>query len=315
MSAQRIVVQVPASSANLGPGFDTLGLALPLYTWIEMMPAEQLEIELHGDEVKQVAKSTRNLIYRATQKVFEKALLDIPNIKLSIYSDIPLSRGLGSSAAAIIGGMVAANAFIGEPFSNTEILTLATEMEGHPDNVGAALYGGLFVAVYDGIQVHHINIAPPNDLDVVLAIPNYSLSTTEARSVLPQMVTFQDAVYNVNHASLLVAAFASGRLEMIPTAMRDRLHQPYRADLVPGMRQILLEAQQHGALSVALSGAGPTIITFLDRKENRKQELTSYLRSALHAEGIDARILDLQPTSTGAVVYHNDSIPFPGRTV
>lgn len=313
MEKLRIVVQVPASTANLGPGFDTLGMALPLYTWVEMTPAEQFEIVLYGDEIKHVAKSKKNLVYQAALKVFARAGVQEPTIKLSIYSDIPLSRGLGSSAAAIIGGMVAANAFIGEPFSKQEILNLATELEGHPDNVGAALYGGIIVAISEGAHVHHIPITPPEGLDVVLAIPNYRLSTAEARSVLPQSVALQDAVFNVSHASLLVATLASGKIDMIAAAMHDRLHQPYRAGLIAGLHHILREAQQHGALGVALSGAGPTILAFSDRRAEHKQELIAFLQATLHDEGVEARILDLQPTRTGAIVYRNDAIPFLER--
>ncbi len=311
MSAQEsIIVKVPATTANLGPGFDTLGMALRIYTWIELHYAEKTEIKLIGSELQGISYGSDNLVYQAVQAVFDKVGVQVPELYLSIYSEIPLARGLGSSAAAIIGGMAAANALLDNPLSDDQIFALATSMEGHPDNVGAALFGGIVVAHWDGKEVHSIKIHPPEDLEVLLTIPEYRLSTTASRQVLPSTVSLEDAVFNLSHVALLVAAFASGQLDKINIAMKDRLHQPYRAELVPGMTEILQEATGYGALGVALSGAGPTLIAFVDRKQENKKELESYLHNTLKKKGMSSSFHRLQPASEGVTIYRSHPLSF-----
>lgn len=307
MRGERVIVRVPATSANLGPGFDTLGMALCRYLWVEMQFAEKLQIEVYGENARYVARDHTNLIYRAAQRVLAKAgSLDL-QLQLAIYSEIPLSRGLGSSAAAIIAGMVAANALIGKSFSQEELFTLATELEGHPDNVGAALYGGIVVSMWDGFKCDHIKLTPPSNLSILLTVPNYTLSTKRARNALPRTVPIEDAVFNISHVALLVAAFASGDLTKITLAMQDRLHQPHRAKLVPGMKSILEEATQYGALGVALSGAGPSLIAFVDHSLVAGSPLVDYLRNTLLAEGITADLYWLEADPQGATLV--DSFP------
>jgi homoserine kinase len=300
MSATKVCVKVPASTANLGPGFDVFGLALDLYAWIEMGPAEVTQIELLGSQLTGIPTDKSNLIYKVAQMVFERAGVHLPELQIAMYSDIPLTRGLGSSASAIVGALVAANAMIGEPLAREELFQLASTLEGHPDNVGASLFGGLVIAYWDGNRAIHTCLRLPQEIEVLVAIPHFMLETEKARDVLPQQLSRREAVYNIAHASLLVAALANGELPLIRHAMRDCLHQPYRASLIPGMEKVLAEATEHGALGVALSGAGPTLLALVDRRLERKRELEHFLMSALNEEGVTAELLWLNPALEGA---------------
>lgn len=304
MPDKSIFVRVPASTANLGPGFDTLGMALELYAWIEMKPSDTTKIHLHGSQLKGIPTDKSNLIYQMAELIFRKARQPIPELEISMYSDIPLTRGLGSSASAIVGAMAAANQLLEKPFSQTELLQLSTEVEDHPDNVGASLYGGIVVASWYEGQVRLLQIEPDSRLEVLVAIPEFLLETKRAREVLPERITIKDAVFNVGHASLLVGALLSGQLEMIRFAMRDRLHQPYRASLIPGMSTILEQAADHGALGAALSGAGPTLLAFVDREQSeaKKRGFEQFLTKTLSKEGIKSQLLWLEPDRKGVQV-------------
>lgn len=301
MTDRRILTKVPASTANLGPGFDTLGMALSLYAWIEMSASSdgKTVIELHGEHLNGIPTDKSNLIYKVAQLVFKEAGVTLPELSISMYSDIPLTRGLGSSAYAIVCALVSANALVGSPLTDDRLFQMATELEGHPDNVGASLFGGIVVSAWDGKQAAKVRIEPHPNLEVLVAIPAFQLSTEKARHALPSQITMKDAVFNLGSSSLLVAALASGQLEMIPFAMRDRLHQPYRAALIPGMTEILDKATVHGALGAALSGAGPTLLTLVDATSTRKAELESFLISTLRKEGIEAQTMWLKPCSSG----------------
>jgi homoserine kinase len=302
MSQTKVCVKVPASTANLGPGFDCLGLALDLYAWIEMDFASETVIKLHGDQMRGIPADKSNLIYKVAQMVFAEAGVAHPELEIAMYSEIPLTRGLGSSASAIIGGMAAANALIGNVLSQDKIFQMATKLEKHPDNVGASLFGGLVVAFWDENRAEYIQVAPHERLEVLVAIPEFQLSTEKARHALPKEVVLKDAVFNLSHSSLLVAALCSGQLEMIRHAMKDVLHQPYRAAMIPGMAAILQEATHHGALGVALSGAGPTLLALVDKQSSRKAELERFMLDTLDKESIQAQLLWLQPEARGVQV-------------
>lgn len=306
MSLQKVRVQVPASTANLGPGFDTLGMALNLYAWIEMGFSDQTKIHLLGEQLKGIPDTKSNLIYKVAQMVFDAAGESHPELEISMYSDIPLTRGLGSSASAIVGGMVAANALIQSPLSLNTIFQLATRLENHPDNVGASLFGGLVVSMWDGLQAQHLRIALDAKIEVLVVIPDFQLSTEVARNALPSHVSMKEAVFNVGHSSLLVAALAQGDLVMIKHAMKDRLHQPYRMKLVPGMEVILQGAVDHGALGCALSGAGPTLLALVDPTSQDKAGLESFFLDTLDKENIKAETLWLKPSLSGARVLTQD---------
>ncbi|GIP39214.1 homoserine kinase [Paenibacillus sp. J31TS4] len=303
---EKVRVRIPASTANLGPGFDSLGMALNLYAWIEMEEAETTRFHLYGDHMDGVPTDKTNLIYQVAQLVFNRAGVSVPELAISMYSDIPLTRGLGSSASAIVGALAAANALIGEPLSRQELFTMATELEKHPDNVGASLFGGIIASYWDGTRAEHLRIEPLPSLEVLVAIPAFQLATEKARHALPDEVPMKDAVFNVGHSSVLVAALCTGRYDVIRHAMQDALHQPYRAPLIPGMQAILAQAVDHGALGVALSGAGPTLLALVDAGSSRKRELEQFLLDTLGAEGIAATTLCLKPDLAGVCVLTED---------
>lgn len=300
--SKKVLVKVPASTANLGPGFDTLGMALELFAWVEMGIADRTRFDLIGPGLHGVPEDKSNLVYRVAQQVFAEAGVSHPELSIAMRSDIPLTRGLGSSASAIVAAMVAANALIGNPLSQDQLFQLATRLEKHPDNVGASLFGGIVVAFWDGSRAEYIRLQPDPRLQVLAVIPDFQLSTEKARDALPRQVSVSDAVFNVSHSSLLVAALSTGALPMLRHAMRDRLHQPYRAPLIPGMDKILSGAEEHGALGVALSGAGPTLLALVDRETPYKQKLEQYMLDTLQHENIRSAAIWLNPCSSGAEV-------------
>jgi homoserine kinase len=316
---RRVLAKVPASTANLGPGFDALGMALSLYSWIEMAEADdgKSRLELFGKELAGLPAGGDNLILRAARLVFDEAGVPMPALNISVYTDIPLARGLGSSAAAIIGGLAAANALIGAPLPETRLFEIATELEGHPDNVGACLFGGIVAASWDGERAEHIRLDPPPNLEVLVAIPAFRLPTERARHALPESYSRRDAVFNIGRSSLLVAALATGRLDLLGFAMQDKLHQPYRAALIPGMAKILAEAPEHGALGAALSGAGPTMLAFVDSESPRKAELERFLLGTFAAENITAETMWLKPAKAGPEITEFGAeagrVPLPER--
>ncbi|HEY0827728.1 MAG TPA: homoserine kinase [Bacilli bacterium] len=307
MSSPQVCVKIPASTANLGPGFDSLGLALNLYAWIEMKFSEETKINLIGEQMAGISNTKSNLVYKVAQQVFNEAGVHHPDLEIFMYSDIPLTRGLGSSASAIIGGMAAANALIGNALTQDKLFQMASRLENHPDNVGASLFGGLIAAFWDGNRAEYVRMEPDPRLEILVAVPDFHLSTEKARIALPRQVSMEDAVFNVGHSSLLVAALSTGNLTMIKHAMKDRLHQPYRASLIPGMSRILLEAEHHGALGVALSGAGPTLLALVDVESDRKAMLETFLIDTLLKENIKAHTLWLKPCSEGVqLLTHYD---------
>lgn len=274
--------------------------------------------------MKGLPKDKSNLIYKVAQLVFKEAGVRLPELSISMYSDIPLTRGLGSSASAIVGALVAANALIGSPLTDNKLFQMATALEGHPDNVGASLFGGIVVSAWDGERADYVRLDPHPKLKTLVAIPAFQLSTEKARHALPSQISMADAVFNVGRSSLLVAALASGELGIIRHAMKDRLHQPYRAALIPGMTTILERAVDHGALGVALSGAGPTLIAFVEDAASPMEDapndsgLEKFLLDTLKQEGIDAQTLWLSPCVSGPQITVEDiaavpAIPLPDR--
>lgn len=312
---QTVVVKIPASTANLGPGFDALGMALSLYAWLELSVADQTEVHLYGEGMDGIPKDENNLVYQVAQKVFQRAGIAPQPLKISMYSDIPLTRGLGSSASAIVGALVAANELIGQHFSNDELFHMATELEGHPDNVGASIFGGIVVSSWDGHSAPYVKLSPPHVLKTLVVVPNFQLSTEKARHALPEQYSKADVVFNIGKSSLLVAALASGQLELIKTAIQDRIHQPYRAALIPGMLDIIEQAPQYGALGAALSGAGPTLIAFVQECNPDAEKLEQFLLTSMKKEGIEATTMWLSPDIYGARVIFESTekgleIPF-----
>ncbi len=259
---QRVKVRVPASTANLGPGFDALGMALGLYNEIEVaLEGVGLRLEVEGEGAERLqALGDRNLVARSVSETLERLGTRAGGIRIRMLNRIPLSRGLGSSSAAALGGVAAAAALAGATLRPEEMLDLALPFEGHPDNITPALLGGLTVSTLVEGKIRCVRLPVPDSLQAIAVIPEFFLSTAKARKALPVMVPRQDAVFNVGRVALFLAAMQAGRLDLLREAAQDRLHQPYRAPLVPGMPEVLAEGERAGALACFLSGAGPTLL-------------------------------------------------------
>jgi len=258
----QLTVTVPATSANLGPGFDCLGLALALYNTLEVSPREEgLLVTVEGEGQGLIAGDLSNMMVQAMQRLFTHAGHSLPGLHLRQINRIPIGSGLGSSAAATLAGLLAANRLLHEPLSPEQLLDMAVAIEGHPDNMAPALYGGLILANREGEQLL-VERLPVADMRVIVVLPHFALPTAEARAVLPPHVPFADAVFNLGRVGLLVRSLGEGNYEQLATAMHDRLHQPYRLSLIPGMQTAFEAARAAGARGVALSGAGPGVIAF-----------------------------------------------------
>lgn len=289
---------MPATTANLGPGFDTLGMALALYNTVELETNhDRLEIDIIGEGSEGLPRDESNVVWQAACEMFRRAGVKPPRAKLRLNNRIPSARGLGSSAAARIGGILAANALMDGRFSIDEMLEAASQLEGHPDNVAAALLGGIVVCATVGGRVVWRKLPVPSGLLAVAAVPSFELSTSLACSVLPSEVRMRDAVANLSRSCLLVLALAEGRLEMLGELMEDRLHQPYREKLIPGLQEVFAEAKRSGALGVALSGAGPTVLALT---RDRSEAVGAAMREAFARSGVVCDIIELRPVEDGA---------------
>jgi homoserine kinase len=255
-----LTVRAPASSGNLGSGFDALSMALDLCNEFSVEPAERLTIENSGEGSEKLSSGPDHLVYRAIRRAFEATGAGAPPLRLSCENRIPLGRGLGSSSSAIVAGLLLGNRLQGDPLSNDDLLVLATEMEGHPDNVVSCLMGGIQVGVESDGRVLSCAVPIRLPLRAVLFVPDFAMNTSEARSVLPRQVPLRDAVFNLGRSALLVAALASGKPELLRAALEDRLHQPARVALFPAMPALFEAALRAGALAACLSGAGSTIL-------------------------------------------------------
>ncbi|WP_019010413.1 homoserine kinase [Deinococcus aquatilis] len=294
-------VRAPASSANLGPGFDSLGLSVPLYTTLRVTPQLITEVVPMGAGLEGTPHDESNYVYRAMLLAAKRAGQPLPHARIEIESDVPLARGLGSSAAALVAGIVAGNELLGTPLTPEVVLDVAAREEGHPDNVAPALFGGIVVATLDKLGTHYVRLDPPAHLAVTVLIPDFELSTSKARAVLPKEYSRADAVHALSHAALLAAALSVGRLDLLRHAMQDYIHQIWRAPLVPGLSDILEEAHKHGALGAALSGAGPTVLCFHDTREDTAR-LHTYLHTVMAKNGLTGTVLDLPIDAVGTVV-------------
>ena len=257
----KVSVKIPATSANLGPGFDTLGMALSFYDEYDAeVIASGLEIEVHGEGANDIPTDSSNLIYQTIQTVFKKVGKTVPPLKLTCHNKIPHGRGMGSSGAAVSGGvMLAAGLLNGEfEFSEAELLRFATDIEGHPDNVAPALFGGLTIAWVDDNGPHHKKLTVHRGVSPLVLVPPNQMSTKLARSLQPDSVPHTDAVFNVSRSALLVAALTQSP-ELMFAATEDRLHQNYRASAMPETSKLiqLLRDQGHAAV---VSGAGPSVL-------------------------------------------------------
>ncbi len=307
----KIFVKVPATSANLGPGFDALGLALDLWNETGFTPADKFSLHIEGEGAGKLAPNQKNLIVRSMQKVYDTAGKQMSPLCIHCINRIPLASGLGSSAAAIVTGLLGANTMLNNPLSNAEILTLGTEIEGHPDNVAPALMGGLVASTMNEGKVIARKIPVGADLmsvqgdhegsplHVIIVLPDFNFSTKQARSVLPKHVSMKGAVHNISRAVLVTEAFRNGDLDLLGQVMDDALHQPYRLPLIPGAREAMDAAKKAGASAAALSGAGPSLIAF-SAKQNAA--IGEAMKRTFESVGLSARVFELGISEEGAKV-------------
>ena len=301
MLNRTIRVRVPGTSANCGPGFDAIGVACTIYNDLELTlkGEEGLVIEIEGEGAANIPADERNIVLRAIRTILKRAHREdeVKGFHIRMTNHIPLSRGLGSSAAAIVAGLKAANALLGNRFSRRELLQMATNIEGHPDNVAPAIFGGFTISVVTRGRVECFSLMPRMPLKLVVAVPEFPLSTRLARSVLPEQVKMKDAVFNVSHAALLVAALTKGQPRFLRNAFADALHQPYREKLIPGMKDVFRAACRAGALGASLSGAGPCLIAYtLENEESVGQAMVE----AFQEHEIEAHALQLSLDAHGA---------------
>lgn len=258
-------VRVPASSANLGPGFDALGLALGIYLTCTFERAERLTIRVRGRDSDRIPTGENNLIWQTALRVAQDVGESLPPIALEIDNDIPIEKGLGSSAAALTAGVVIADQLLGLHWKPHRILDEAAQIEGHPDNVSACVLGSIVASAIDGGGVARaVRLELPASYGVAVVVPDYELPTSEARAVLPESYSRVDTIFNVQRSALLIAALATGTTSAFPAAFEDRLHQPYRFALVPGLEE-MVKLRAPGLLGCALSGAGPSILVFYEK--------------------------------------------------
>jgi homoserine kinase len=296
MSVNQVTVRIPASSANLGPGFDAIGLALALYNHVTFtrQPAG-LTITVEGEGADEIPCNQRNLVWQSAEKVWQLVGGRPDGLHIALRNDIPVGSGLGSSSAAIIGGLVAANALAGEPLSRDDLLNLAGQIEGHPDNIAPALLGGLVAAFMHGDQVVWRQL-PVAEMQVVVVKPDYPFLTEQARAALPPMVSRADAVFNIGRTPLVLEALKSADYPLLALAMHDRLHQPTRLPLMPGLQVAADRMRAAGAAAVALSGAGPSLIAF---SADSHAAIAAAAIAAIATTGHAARAWYLTPDRTG----------------
>jgi homoserine kinase len=297
----RVRVAVPATSANCGPGFDVLGIALTLHNEVELREAEGLHVEISGEGADRLPRDERHLVVRGARLAYETAGRPFRGLHVRQRNRIPPSRGLGSSASAWLGGLLGGNALLGEPLARETVMELAVAQEGHPDNLGAALHGGLAVTCWDADARVVLTLPVPDDLRFALLVPSEEASTAQARAALPVSYSRADAVFNVGRTALLLAAVARGRWEWLGAAMADRLHQPYRErTLFQWLPAVFAGARAAGALGVALSGAGPSVLAVT--RAGEADRVAGAMRDALSRAGRTGDGLVLAADPRGARV-------------
>ncbi|MDV4149677.1 homoserine kinase [Clostridium sp. AL.422] len=293
-----IRVRVPATSANIGPGFDTLGIAFNLYNEFEFSEEHEGK-KFYG--FKEEYSNEENMVYKAMMICFQKCNYIPSGLKISLVKeDIPISRGLGSSSTCIVAGLLGANYIMGNPLSIDELFKIGVNIEGHPDNIAPAFFGGMVVSVLEDEEVLYNKIEVKDGVKFISIIPAFELSTAISRKVLPKEVSFRDAVYNISRVSLMISAFANGKYDLLKYGCKDVIHEKYRSPLIKNYDLVYNKCISLGALSCFLSGAGPTIMVII--KDNEKEFVNS-IKNFLKCEDILWKVQELEIDNLGAIVY------------
>jgi homoserine kinase len=304
----KIHVKVPATTANLGPGFDALGLALDLWNEAEFVATNDKKISLSiaGEGADHLPTDANNAIVDAALQVYDLAGKPCPGLRVHCVNRVPLDSGLGSSSAAMLTGLLGANALLGEPFTREKILKLAIENEGHPDNVAPAMLGGLVASIIHESHVVSLRLTLTSQrtpIHITVVLPEFDFPTKQARAILPRQIDRKDAIYNISRAVIVTEAFRVGDLKMLGEAMTDKLHQPYRLPLIPGAQAAMDAMIRAGAAAVALSGAGPSLIAFSPHNDKAIGESS---KKVFEEAGLAARIFKLKISRKGAEVHRQE---------
>lgn len=287
-----VKIRVPGTTANLGPGFDTLGLALNIYNEFTF---QEIPEGFVIDGFEKGYNSKDNLVYKSMMETFKEINYQPRGISIEANIDIPISRGLGSSASCILGGVMGANEIAGGPLSKEDIFQIGSRIEGHPDNIAPALFGGLTISLMEDDNIIYNKLEVHEGLKFLALIPDFTLSTKEAREVLPSNIKFADGVSNVARVSLLLSALGRGRFDLLKYALKDRLHEPYRGKLIPDFFHIIKATEDIGSLGTYLSGAGPTIMCIIEEnKGDIVEKIDEYLDSLQSKWTLRELIIDLQ---------------------
>ncbi|MBR2404296.1 MAG: homoserine kinase [Clostridia bacterium] len=293
-------VRVPASTANLGPGFDCMGIALQLYNTADFETTDSaFEINITDESRAYIPTNENNLVYRAMDYLFSMAGKKLEGVKVTVGSDIPVTRGLGSSSAGIVLGLVGGNHLLGDMFSKEELLKAACTLEGHPDNVTPALLGGFTVSYAEKDRVIYSRSEISSNLTFAAMIPDFYLQTKKSRSILPRFVSMRNATYNIAHASLLTSALTSGDLQLLSSCFRDRVHQRYRFPYIKSGEYIIRASKRFGAYGGYISGAGPTIMSVVS-KDNKEYEYN--MNELIKTNLKNWRLVMLDADNTGACI-------------
>ncbi len=296
-------VKVPASSANLGPGFDCMGIALNLYSTAEFEQIESgFEINITNEGKDYVPKNENNLVYKAMNRLYIKAGRELSGIRVTINSVIPVTRGLGSSSAAIVAGLVGANQLLGNCFSTDDLLYEAFELEGHPDNTTPSLLGGYTVSFCDNKRIVHSKSEISSDISFGAMLPDFYLQTKKSRALLPEYTQIKNATYNIARSSMLAVAFSKGDTELLKYCFRDRIYQKYRFPHIRSGEYIIRAAKRFGALGGYISGAGPTIMNVI---EGDTAEFENRMQSLIKTNLPNWRLIMLKADNDGAVIEKN----------
>ncbi|MEG2814114.1 MAG: homoserine kinase [Oscillospiraceae bacterium] len=291
-------IRIPATSANLGAGFDSLGLAVNLYNYVSMEENDIIDIKTTDDSI--VPDDERNLIYSSAKVLFDLAGKKLSGLKIIQENNVPMTRGLGSSSACIIGGLVGANKLLNNKFSPDELCSISAKIEGHPDNTSPALLGGIVTSVMSDEKVFFVKQELIDAPNFIAIIPDFHLSTALSRQCLPTQVSHLDARYNISRAALFATSLIQHKYENIKIAVQDKLHQSFRLDLIEHSNEIFAKAYENNALGVYLSGAGPTIMSIVDKNQD---EFIKNMRSYLDAKGLNNwNIIKLSVDNEGAKI-------------
>lgn len=313
----KVSVKVPATTANIGPGFDCLGMALPIYNTITIeetvLPGTGVEINVLADNdsidqlsLDHVPSDENSIVYKAVELLYNSIGQSPSELKINIHSNIPVARGLGSSSSVIVGALIAANELLGRPADEVALLSIACEIEGHPDNITPAIVGGLVISSQeeDGSVVYR-KLEWPDDWAVTVCVPDFELSTDIARSVLPKEVQMKDAIFNAKRLAMFVQAVHTKDSELMKLALQDRLHQPYRMKLVPGLDKIIDNLRHFdNVLGCVLSGAGSSILVISER--NDLDKIRTIVKDTWADQNIKCDIKTLSVENNGAQIISNE---------